>query len=410
MIRICRLCGAPAVETLLDLGKQPVTSFYLRSRGEAFAEYPMALAYCHRCGLAQLREAFPYKELVPRYPWTGFREPERHLDAVVEKIAGLDGIGPDSIFAGISAKDDTTLVRLERRGFRRGWVLDPRDDLGADDRRSNVETIQALLVPEKAAQIVGKRGLADVVIARHILEHASDPRSFLDALPRLVREGGYIVIEVPDCARNFRLQDYTMLWEEHVLYFTARTLNHVMAVANCSSVDLEAYPYVFEDCLVQIGRKRGAGDGGMATHAAAPTADEQEMVRRYARQFCSWTDATRSFLKERRDEGGIALYGAGHLGAAFINFHGIGDLMDLVVDDQAEKQGLFMPKSGLPICGRAALEARRIPLCLFAFAPESEPAVATSNQWYLDDGGRFYSIFAASERSFRRAMRPGVAL
>src|SRR5438477_5075076 len=47
-----------------------------------------------------------------------------------------------------------------------------------------VETIQDRLTPETAAEIARNRGEADLLIVRHILEHAHQPLRFLEALTR----------------------------------------------------------------------------------------------------------------------------------------------------------------------------------------------------------------------------------
>ena len=219
----CLVCGSGRLTALLDLGSQPISSHFAKTADARLIEHDLALVLCSNCGVIQLANPFPYRDLVRRYDWITYREPETHLDAVVDRICSLPGIYEGAAVAGITFKDRTTLERLRARGFSRIWSLDAREDLGATDANADIETVQALLTPAKAAEIVARRGQVELLIVRHIAEHAEDPRRFMEALAVLLAPSGLMVVEVPDCSANLRRQDYTMIWEEHALYLTAET-------------------------------------------------------------------------------------------------------------------------------------------------------------------------------------------
>ena len=60
------------------------------------------MGQCSDCGLIQLVNPAPAKELLPPYDWITYSEPEGHLDDLVDKITSLSGINKDSTFLGIS--------------------------------------------------------------------------------------------------------------------------------------------------------------------------------------------------------------------------------------------------------------------------------------------------------------------
>lgn len=382
------------------LGLQPVATHFARQPAAVCVEQELGLGVCHACGLIQLVQPFPYRTLVPPFDWITYREPERHLDAVVEKVLSLPGVDTEAVVAGITYKDHTTVERFAQRGFAQTWCVDLFADLGAVHPYANIESAHALLTPEKAEEIVRHRGLVDVLIVRHVVEHAEVPWRFLKALGTLVRDGGYIVVEVPDCTANLDLQDYSMIWEEHSLYFTPETFGRVMQAADCISLGVDIHPYVFENCLVQIGRKTSR-----TVEAGTTPAAEMIRLRDYVDAFPRWTRTYRTVLGRFKAAGhGVALYGAGHIASAFVNFNNLADQFRFVVDDTPQKQGLFMAKCGLPIVPRDALDAREVSICLFGVAPEVEDKIITSNRAFVDEGGTFYSILAASERSLRHAL------
>jgi len=415
----CLLCGSDELTPLLDVGLQPISNRFLRTPDEAEDRFPIALRQCAACALVQIDTPVPARALVPPYAWITYSEPEGHLDQLVDVLLGLPGLGAGAVAAGVSFKDDSTLARLERRNLRT-WRLDLHQDLSvADDGAGHgVETVQDRLTPEMAAQIVQRRGAADVLVARHILEHAIRPLEFMEALKILTRPDGYIVLEVPDCSRAMDGRDYTTVWEEHTLYFTPETFHHSVSLAACRLVSSANYPYPFENSLVAIAQPnghayvRGISRSGRADHLGAsrhggpgqllPSALDRERQRglAFGRGFAEHRDKVRQFLRAHRRRGPVALFGAGHLACMFINAFEIADAIDVIVDDNPHKRGLYMPGSRLPIAGSSILLEDRIALCLLGLNPLAEDKVVEKHAAFVARGGTFASIFPASPRAF----------
>src|SRR5262249_35614229 len=101
-------------------------------------------------------------------------------------------------------------------------------------------------------------------------------------------------------------------------------------------------------------------------------------------------------FEKTRAQGKVALLGAGHLSAAFINLLGLEKYIDFVADDNPHKQGLYMPGSGVPILDSAQLVERDVRLCLMTVRPEVEETVVRKNQAFTTRGGRMASIFPDS--------------
>jgi hypothetical protein len=397
--RRCYLCRQPHLVPLIDIGPQPVSNRFLASPGEPEERFPIALIQCESCGLVQIETPVPASALVPGYDWITYNEPEAHLDGLVDILLSLPGVGPGAVAGGVSFKDDSTLARLEQRGLSR-WRLDLRDDLGVAAAHAGygVETIQDRLTPAAADAIAARRGRADVLLVRHILEHSSAPLEFLEALTRLTKPSGYIVVEVPDCSRAFDKFDYTTIWEEHTLYYTPTTFRGGFPLAGLGVIRTENYPYPFENSLVAI----ATGGGGASTLAASADeiAGERRRGRRFSEEFPAHRERVRAFLQaHRRDRGKVAFFGAGHLACTFVSVFGVEDEIACIVDDNPHKRGMFLPGSRLPIVGSSALLEDDITLCLLSLNPIGEEKVIGNNAAFTQRGGVFASIFPASRHA-----------
>ena len=380
----CRGCGA-ALKTLLDLGPQPVCNRFLKGPQEKEFRADLALTQCPSCALVQLETPMPVAEVVARYDWIAYREPEGHLDSLAETIARLPGLTMESTVGAVTYKDDSLIDRLDRLGFKNHWRLDPRGDLGIEDSRAGIETIQDRISKNSTH---GKS--ADLLIVRHVLEHAYDTRAFAGALKSLVKPGGVILFEIPDNARCFDTFDYGAIWEEHVLYFTESTFKGFLARAGFELAAFYVYPYPMENSLVAIVKPATS-----AEPAAPPPSRETARAEAYARGLPEASAKFRAILARHPRER-TALFGAGHRSAAFVNLLGLEDSIGMVIDDDVNKKGLFMPGSRLPIAGSSALLEKGIELCLLNMSPESERKVVAKNKAFVDGGGRFVSIFPES--------------
>lgn len=392
----CQICKKSKVKTISDFGPQPLCNRFLIDLDAEEYRHPLVLGQCETCGLIQLTLPVPDGEIAPRFEWLTYNEPEGHLDHLADVICALPGITDKSLACGITSKDDTILRRLEKRKFRQTWRIDPERDLGITIHGAGGETVQAGLTQESVANLANKHGLADVVIARHIYEHASDTHRLLNALKKLVTPNGYVVFEVPDCTQVLVGRDYSMPWEEHILYFTPKTFQKSFGFTDFSLIHYECYPYRVENALVAITHVTENNKSTPLTRDEL--AYESALGESYGKGVDEYAEKLQQYLKAyKKTKGKAAVFGAGHLACIYINLMGIRDYIEFVVDDNPNKAGLYMPGSRLPIRSSQSLTDEQISLCLLSLNPESEAKVMQKNKAYIEQGGAFVSIFPTSK-------------
>lgn len=363
--------------------------------------HPMRFGQCMECGLAQTIDPVPANELVPPVDWITYNEPERHLDEVAELLTKLPGITSGASFLGVSFKDDTLLDRMKRRKSST-YRLSLSDDLNVERKGCGVETIQARLTQDAAKRITATRGRADVVLARHILEHAYDLRGFIAAVGLLAKPGGYLVFEVPDCTLAFEKFDITTLWEEHIVYFTPAAFQGALTRCGAELAGYACYPYPFENCLVAAVRMTTSALPGK--HAPAILQAELSRASAFASSVAQTRQDVRALLTRIRQSGRkIAIFGAGHLACTWVHLLQIRDLLECAIDDNPHKQGRFLPGCQLPIRGSNFLTSDGIKLALLSVNPEAEEKIITRNSEFIEKGGEFASIFPASRHSLKHA-------
>jgi hypothetical protein len=396
MFTQCISCSNISVKLLLDFNQQPPSNRFFRNESAVHDSHLLALGQCSNCGLIQLIDPMSEDMVRSHHVWLSYNEPEGHLDQMISDLILLTGLKTDARIVGLSYKDDTSLSRFNLRGFSNTYRYDIGQDLGIADPLAGLETIQLATTSERADELVRKYGQADLILVRHLLEHAHAPKLFIEALCRLVKPTGSLVFEAPDSQKFLSACDYTFIWEEHISYFTIETLKRFFQFSQFNSTAFLTYQYPLEDSLVAV-----VQPGPISKYTGGVTYEEIELGDKYGKHFDEARELTRGYLSSLKKAGKrVALFGASHLAAKFLNFFDLQDFICCVIDDNPHKLGLRMPGSGVPVCTSSVLIEQKIDLCLLSMSPESEKKVIADKQAYIEKGGQFRSIFMLSHMSY----------
>ena len=383
------------IKLLIDFGLQPISNRYLTNPKDQEKLFPLKLGQCQNTGLIQLIEPLPFEELVPRYDWITYMEPEDHLDDLVERIEYFLPKNKSLKIGGVSFKDDSILKRFKILGHKT-WRIDLEQDLSLDSYLG-IESIQAAINKHVINKIVKRNCESDFLIARHIFEHVYNLNGFLESLKNLIYDDGYILFEIPDSTTSIENLDYTMTWEEHIIYLTPFTFKYLLEFYGFNIILYHEYPYPHEDLLIALVSKNKIDHDNILN---SELDNELSLGNKYSEYFDKIKNKIHNYLKVEKQHGKISLFGAGQDTIAFVNYFNISELIDCVIDDNKNKNGLFMPKSALPIVGSNELYDKNYKLCLLSLNPINEDKVMNKLREEIGFSGKIFSIFPHSKYSF----------
>lgn len=393
---LCRLCGRAITAPALSLGRLPVCNRFTTA-GAVDTLVDLSVVECESCQLVQLRDTPQIDALVPQLPWIRYREPEGHLDSLVEAVLAFRPNVRTAL--GTGPFEEPLLSRLAVRGLATTAL--ELDTPSAQGRYPYLESWQASLNAPRLKDFAARRGTFDVVSSRYILEHSPRPVAVLTALRSLLGEGGLLLIEVPDSGKFLAACDYCFLWEEHSCYFVEETLGRLAETAGFHLLSVLRYPGALEDALVAVLE--------VAKSPAPPLAPlgPSALFQVYRDRF----PATRERVRARLDRAAgpardsVALFGIGHHAIMFINTFGLASEIALAVDDDPDKIGFFPPGFAVPVVSsQALLRDERIRTCLFAVAPDVQAKVRAKLAPLGARGVEFRSIYAALEDSIVKGL------
>ena len=384
----CTLCESKSVRKGLILAGQPLSNRFIDQTQNDIPTVDIALGLCESCGVIQLTTLPNIDDVRPIYSWLTYNEPEGHLDDVVEHLMPL--LAQNANIIGATYKDETTLRRLSEKGFGNTKVIDYKQletpyglETIQHELSDKVETLYAE-IPEKSA---------DLLIARHIIEHAHRAKVMLSNLSSLVKDGGLLVLEFPESSALLNKKNYPFLWEEHISYFTEDDCQPLADAINAELIGQYRYPYAYEDSMVIVLRVNHRSNTREQALQSANVLRKSSLLNEFERNFYKEKQRWQERLAAVNAQGKkVTVFGAGHLSIKFINFFELGEYIDCVVDDNTNKVGSYMPGSHVPIVASGTVSLESHPYCISTLSPESKKRVLQLND-YLKSGIELIDAF-----------------
>ena len=342
-----------------SFGVFPPSNLYQSCAELNYPSHNLETAICSQCGLVQLFQPMPTDMVKPNVDWIRYLEPEAHLDKMVEDIMLMVDLPKDAQILGVTYKDQSTLDRFERAGFKNVYCLQAHLDLAISEQNYGLETIQQYITKSRAKKISEDSGQYDLIVCRHLLEHCHDLSSFVQACQLLCKADGYMAFEVPDNSKIFQSNSHFFLWEEHISYFTEATLSNCFRKSNHLDGKTFRYTEKYEDLLVQIVQNTRKNDVEVDFNLEREIELYCDFISSFEQTKSMWQDYLDELKKSYHN---IGLIGAGHLSIKFLNIYELGNYIDFIIDDMPNKQLMYLPQNNLQIIGSEHIES--MPSCV----------------------------------------------
>ena len=376
---------------IIDFGLQPVSNRFIYKQEEIVPQFKLEIYWNEEIGCPAIKTPWPVKFIKPIYDWLTCFEPEDHLDELCDIILNLNKGKPNIKFAGYSFKDDSTLVRFKNLGFENSWRIDPQKDLLINDTLSSIETFQKVFNEDMAHKIVKQNGCADVLIVRHVVEHAYNLTEFINSLKLLINDNGHIVFELPDCKKAFQNGDCTTIWEEHTFYFFESSFKRCLLKHNLQIIYWKNWDYPLENCMVAIVKKNPLNKNNINVNNYH---QDLYIYQNFLQKVQYRKNIIFKILHNFSQKNGkICMLGAGHLSVAFISLLGLEDLISFAVDDNENKTNCFLPIGKIPIKKTNFLDIKSAKLCLLGANPQHHKKIKMNLSSFEAEGGKICSIF-----------------
>ena len=351
----CRICDCRDLESVLDLGAQPLPAEYGGTPEEVMDVFPLHMRICPKCGLGQLGEyVLPERIFHQDYPYLSsasatWVEHARKYAASMQKMLGL---GDDSLILELASNDGYLLSAFQRLGVPVLGV-EPADNVATIARDTGVPTLTKFFGAQTASDILATHGHPRLIVANNVFAHIPDMHDFTEGMAILADDQTVITIENPSFTQLLQRTLFDTIYHEHYSYLTAHSVKEVARAHGLDLVRVDQLTTHGGSNRYWLSRSGDIDETVSATLQAERDAGlfDPEVWNAFARRADNAIEGLRSWFNDRRAAGDVvAGYGAAHKGNTFLNAVGEASrTLAYVVDASAEKQGRFLPGSQVPV-------------------------------------------------------------
>jgi SAM-dependent methyltransferase len=398
----CRFCAAPLRDVFLDLGSAPPSNAYLSPTDLLRPEtwFPLKLFTCAQCRLVQVDEVQSHEALfAPGYAYYSSysRSWVAHAERYVSQVVPRLGLGAASLVVEVASNDGYLLQFVAANDIPCIGV-EPTAGTAAAARERGIETEEQFFGAAFAADLAGRRGRADLIVANNVLAHVPDINDFVAGLSTLLKPQGVATLEFPHLLELVRNRQFDTVYHEHFSYLSFDTTCRILQAHGLRAWDVESLPT--HGGSLRVWACLADAAHGPTSRVAAMLELEQAagMLRMdWYTGFQSEAERVKDdfvafLLAQKREGKTVAGYGAAAKGNTLLNFAGIrSDLLAFVADASPHKQGHFLPGARIPIVPEEDLRRAR-PDFVVVFPWNLRQEIVAQLAYIRDWGGQF--VFA----------------
>lgn len=357
---ICRSCGESALRPFLDLGTMPIANAFLSREQLSHPEYSFRLqaGFCETCFMVQLVEVVDPNMLFHDH-YAYFSSISRVMDDHFTELASTisEGILYDERLPvlEIGANDGILLQKLAAR-TPTAIGIEPSANVAAAAREKGLQVVSGFFDTELASSLRANHGPAQLVVGANVLCHIPDLNAVARSLRLLLDVEGIFIFEDPYLMEIMSQLAYDQIYDEHVYYFTVKSLSWLFEQHGFRIFRVEPIP-------VHGGSMRVYGCRLESERPVEPSVVEQivaeheyglaslETYSVFAERVQQSRDSLTELLNDlHRDGARVVGYAASSKGTVILNYCGIGpDMLAYVCDNTDSKHGLFTPGTHIPI-------------------------------------------------------------
>lgn len=379
----CPVCGTARGYRFFREANLPVligTLFPDPEAARASETGNVELAFCPDCGFVWNAVFDPSK-----VDYTAAYDNSLHHSAIfrtytaelVERLTTSYGLHGKTIVDIGGGKGDF-LARLCAAGANTGYGFDPSYD-GPQTVQlagAQVHWRKEYFGPANASDVD-----ADLIVSRFVLEHIPDPVAFLGMVRSGIRRPAETIVycEVPNVDLILARRSVWDVIYEHVNYFGRESLPALFAAAGFEILAVhEPYDRQFVAIEAKVAPPGSAVDAATAARDWGDVVAMETEVALFREAIAAKVLHWRQRISDwRRDGVRVAAWSAGAKAVSFFGLtHGT-DAISSIVDVNPNKQGKYLPGTGLPIVAPQALE-RDAPEVVVLMNPIYRDEIATT--------------------------------
>ena len=368
----CRSCENTNLKRVVSLGYQPLANNLLNNKNEKHELYPLEMNYCPKCHNCQLSVAVDPKKMFSNYLYTSstsssFRN--HFIGAAKNYVKLLKLKSNKSYIIDIGSNDGVALKPFKDMGFKKILGIEPAKNLAKLANKNKIKTFNGFLESKNLKKI---KGNADVILASNVFAHSDKLKEMADCMLKLLKKNGTIIIEVQYLLNTLQDLTFDNIYHEHYNYWSLTSLVNFFNNFNTTIFDAERVDTHGGSLRVYIKK----GKKIKIKKSVKELLDEEETFG--LKKYKTYQDfgVKINKLKEnviknidnlKKNNKKIIGFGAPAKATTALNFFGISDHIDYIIEDNKLKHNKFIPGVKIPIKSKSLIKDKDNTLLVLAW-------------------------------------------
>ena len=367
----CRCCGNTNLKRVVSLGYQPLANNLLKKQNEKCDLYPLEINYCDKCHNCQLSVAVNPKKMFSNYLYTSstskvFRD--HFVKAAKKYVKELKLRPKKSYIIDIGSNDGVALRPFKELGFKNILGIEPAKNLAKLANKNKIKTFNGFLEKKNLKKIKKK---ADLILASNVFAHSDKLKEMAECMLALLSQKGTIVIEVQYLMNTLKDLTFDNIYHEHYNYWSLTSLVNFFSKLNTKIFRSEKIDthggslriYLKKDKKVKI----ESSVKNMLREEEKFGIKKFKTYQKFGESVYKIRDNVRHNINKLKKNNLIIGYGAPAKATTALNFFGITDQIDYVVEDNKLKHNKFIPGVKIPIKNKDQIKNKNNTLIVLAW-------------------------------------------
>ena len=350
----CRSCGNTNLKRVVSLGYQPLANNLLNKKNEKHELYPLEMNYCPKCQNCQLSVAVDPKKMFSNYLYTSSTSASfrNHFIEAAKNYTKVLKLNPKkSYIIDIGSNDGVALKPFKDMGFKKLLGVEPARNLAKLANKNKIKTFNGFLENKNLKKI---KGNADLILASNVFAHSDKLKEMAECMLKLLRKNGTIIIEVQYLLNTLKDLTFDNIYHEHYNYWSLTYLINFFNQFNSTIVKAEKVNTHGGSLRVYI--KKGKK---IKVESNVRVILEEEKVfgikdyktyQNFGKKINKLKETVvKNINKLKKINKKIIGFGAPAKATTALNFFGIFNQIDYVIEDNKLKHNKFIPGVLIPI-------------------------------------------------------------
>ncbi len=349
----CRSCGNEKLKRVISLGYQPLANNLLKKKTENTELYPLEVNYCDNCHNCQLSVAVDPKKMFSNYLYTSSTSKvfRKHFEKAAEKYVKEFKLNKKkSYIIDVGSNDGIALKPFKSLGFKNILGIEPAKNLAKLANKNKIKTFNGFLNIKNLKKI--KKG-ADIILASNVFAHSDHLKEMAECMKKLLKKDGTLIIEVQYLLNTLKDLTFDNIYHEHYNYWSLTSLVNFFKQFNLEIYNAEKIQTHGGSLRIYVKTQKTKINKNVKLLLKE---EENFGIKKYStyKNFADKIYKIRSNVinnlnKLKKESKKIVGYGSPAKATTALNFFGVKDQIDFIIEDNKLKHGKFIPGVRIPI-------------------------------------------------------------